>query len=211
MGVHSRGRAPYGRRGRPQLQDRQRAARRSAADAVVNLETGEQRWRLVKAAPLRGTAGETIAVSVIEDVTEAKEAELRQRFLAQAGGCSSSSLDYEETLQRVAQLLVPGLADWCAVDVLDANQRLKLVAVAHVKPSKVGFARELRDRYPPDPNGDSGACGVLRSGVPSSTPSCPTSCSRRASRTEQLETIRALGMRSVMLVPIDVAGARSAC
>ena len=148
-----------------------------------------------------------MAVSVIEDVTEAKEAELRQRFLAQAGATLSSSLDYEETLQRVAQLVVPGLADWCAVDVLDANQRLNLVAVAHVDPDKVAFARELRNRYPPDPNEDSGIYGVLRSGRPELYPELPDELlAQSIEDPEQLETIRALGMRSVMLIPMDVAG-----
>jgi PAS domain S-box-containing protein len=174
---------------------------------IVNRETGEQRWRLVKAAPLRGSGGETMAVSVIEDVTEAKEAELRQRFLAQAGTTLSSSLDYEETLQRVAQLVVPGLADWCAVDVVDANQRLNLVAVAHVDPDKVAFARELRNRYPPDPDEDSGLYGVLRSGRPELYPELPDELlAQSIEDPEQLATIRALGMRSVMLIPMGVAG-----
>ena len=174
---------------------------------IVNRETGEQRWRLVKAAPLRASSGEIMAVSVIEDVTEAKEAELRQRFLAQAGSTLTSSLDYEETLQRLAQLVVPGLADWCAVDVLDANQRLNLVAVAHVDPDKVAFARELRTRYPPDPNEDSGLYGVLRSGRPELYPELPDELLEQGIEDpEQLETIRALGMRSVMLIPMDVAG-----
>ena len=174
---------------------------------IVNRETGEQRWRLVKAAPLRGSGGETMAVSVIEDVTEAKEAELRQRFLAQAGTTLSSSLDYEETLQRVAQLVVPGLADWCAVDVVDANQRLNLVAVAHVEPDKVAFARELRNRYPPDPDEDSGLYGVLRSGRPELYPELPDELlAQSIEDPEQIATIRALGMRSVMLIPMGVAG-----
>ncbi|HEX6695712.1 MAG TPA: SpoIIE family protein phosphatase [Solirubrobacteraceae bacterium] len=173
---------------------------------IVNRETGEQRWRLVKAAPLRGSDGERMAVSVIEDVTEAKEAELRQRFLAQAGATLTSSLDYEETLQRFAQLVVPGLADWCAVDVADANGRLNLVAVAHADPEKVAFARELRSRYPPDPNEDSGSYGVLRSGRPELYPELPDELLEQSIEDpEQLETIRALGMRSVMLIPMDVA------
>ena len=174
---------------------------------IVHRETGEQRWRLVKAAPLRSTAGEVMAVSVIEDVTEAKEAELRQRFLAQAGATLTSSLDYEETLQRVAQLVVPGLADWCAVDVVDANKRLNLVAVAHVNPDKVAFARDFRNRYPPDPNEDSGLYGVLRSGRPELYPELPDDLLEQSIEDpDQLETIRALGMRSVMLIPMDVAG-----
>ena len=158
-------------------------------------------------AAARRAAARSMAVSVIEDVTEAKEAELRQRFLAQAGATLTSSLDYEETLQRVAQLVVPGLADWCAVDVLDANQRLNLVAVAHVDPDKVAFARELRNRYPPDPNEDSGLYGVLRSGRPELYPELPDELLEQSIEDpEQLETIRALGMRSVMLIPMDVAG-----
>jgi PAS domain S-box-containing protein len=174
---------------------------------IVHRESGEQRWRLVKAAPLRGPAGELMAVSVIEDVTEAKEAELRQRFLAQAGVTLASSLDYEETLQRVAQLVVPGLADWCAVDVVDANLRLNQVAVAHVDPDKVAFARDFRSRYPPDPNEDSGLYGVLRSGRPELYPELPDELLEQSiPDTEQLEAIRALGMRSVMLIPMVVAG-----
>jgi PAS domain S-box-containing protein len=173
---------------------------------IVNRETGEQRWRLVKAAPLHGSDGERMAVSVIEDVTEAKEAELRQRFLAQAGATLTSSLDYEETLQRFAQLVVPGLADWCAVDIADANGRLNLVAVAHADPAKVAFARELRSRYPPDPSEDSGSYGVLRSGRPELYPELPDELLEQSiDDPEQLETIRALGMRSVMLIPMDVA------
>jgi PAS domain S-box-containing protein len=174
---------------------------------IVNRETGEQRWRLVKAAPLRGPDGEPMAVSVIEDVTDAKEAELRQSFLAQAGVTLSSSLDFEETLQGVARLVVPGLADWCALDVIDANQRLKLVAVAHVDPEKVAFARAFRDRYPPDPNEDSGLYGVLRSGRPELYPDLPDELLEQSIEDrEQLETIRALGMRSVMLIPMVVGG-----
>lgn len=79
---------------------------------IVNRASGEQRWRLVKAAPLRGPDDELMAVSVIEDVTETKEAELRQRFLAEAGEALAASLDHDETLERVARLAVPALADW---------------------------------------------------------------------------------------------------
>ena len=174
---------------------------------IVHRESGEQRWRLVKAAPLRGPSGELMAVSVIEDVTEAKETELRQRFLAQAGVTLASSLDYEETLQRVAQLAVPGLADWCAVDVVDSGERLQQVAIAHVDPAKIAFAREFRSSYPPDPNDDSGIYAVLRGGRPELYPEIPDELLERSiTDTEQLASIRALGMRSVMLIPMVVAG-----
>jgi PAS domain S-box-containing protein len=174
---------------------------------VVHRETGEQRWRLVKAAPLRSPTGELLAVSVIEDVTEAKEAELRQRFLAQAGETLASSLDYEETLQRVARLAVPGLADWCAVDVVDPGGRLDQVAVAHVDPEKVAFALDYRRRYPPDPRDEAGIYAVLRSGQPELYPEIPDVLLEQSiTDREQLEKIRAIGMRSVMMVPMAVGG-----
>jgi PAS domain S-box-containing protein len=174
---------------------------------VVNRDSGEQRWRLVKAAPLRSPTGELMAVSVIEDVTEAKEAELRQRFLAQAGETLASSLDYEETLQRVARLAVPGLADWCAVDVLDAGGGLEQVAVAHVDPEKVAFAQEYRRRFPPDPGDEAGVYGVLRSGQAELYPELSDELlAAGVADPEQLAIIRAIGMRSVMLVPMAVGG-----
>jgi PAS domain S-box-containing protein len=174
---------------------------------IVNRETGEQRWRLVKAAPLRGPAGELMAVTVIEDVTDAKEAELHQRFLAEAGEALASSLDHEETLQRVAQLAVPVLADWCAVDILDASGRAHLVAVAHVDPEKVAFARDMRRRYPPDPRDDSGFYRVVRTGEPELYPEITEQLlDQSITDIEQREAIRAIGMRSVMIVPMAVGG-----
>ena len=86
--------------------------------------TGEERWLLNKATPVFDADGSlSLIVSVIEDLTEVKRAELAQRLLAEAGQELSSSLDYEHTLQQVAQLTVPGLADRCAVAMRGDNGR----------------------------------------------------------------------------------------
>ena len=60
-------------------------------------------------------------MTVIEDVTALKNAELRTRVLAESGRILASSLDYQETLRNVANIAVPALADWCAVDLVDAT------------------------------------------------------------------------------------------
>src|SRR5438132_10165155 len=52
---------------------------------------------------------------------EAEENERRQRLLADASRALGASLDYETTLDRIAQLAVPGVADWCAVDILEPD------------------------------------------------------------------------------------------
>mgnify|MGYP002336258182 CR=1 FL=1 len=64
----------------------------------------------------------------------AEEAAEQQRFLATAGAELASSLDYDETLQRVADLVVPRLADLCAVIVVGsaAPGSAERIAVAHV-------------------------------------------------------------------------------
>jgi len=54
----------------------------------------------------------------------------RLSFLAEASAVLASSLDYETTLQRVAHLAVPHIADWCAVHILENGVPNRLV-VAH--------------------------------------------------------------------------------
>ena len=99
--------------------------------------TGEERWLLHKATPLFDADGSlSLIVIVIEDLTEVKRAELAQRLLAEAGQELSSSLDYEQTLQRVAQLTVPRLADWCGVVMRGEGDGLRTVAMAPADPDR---------------------------------------------------------------------------
>ena len=59
----------------------------------VERHTGREYWLLTKATLLDD--GGTLAVNIIEDVTETKTAERRQRFLSEASAVLGSSLDYE--------------------------------------------------------------------------------------------------------------------
>ena len=173
----------------------------------VYKETGELRWFLTKATALEDESGELLAVNVIEDVTEEREASLRQRFLAEAGEALASSLDYEITLQRVAQLAVPGLADWCAVELPDERGELEQVALAHADPAWVEQARALRERYPPDPASPVGTAAVMRSGEAQLIAQVPDSLLEEAAQdAEHLALIRALGIRSAMSVPMVTGG-----
>ena len=119
--------------------------------------TGEERWLLNKATPVFDADGSlSLIVSVIEDLTEVKRAELAQRLLAEAGQELSSSLDYEHTLQQVAQLTVPGLADRCAVAMRGDNGALAQVALAPADVGNETLACEF----------EAGAADVMRSGLP---------------------------------------------
>jgi GAF domain-containing protein/anti-sigma regulatory factor (Ser/Thr protein kinase) len=169
----------------------------------VRRDTGVGRWLLTKATVLDD--GEKLAINIIEDVTDAKRAELRARFLAHAGEVLGSSLDSEETLRAVASLVVPQLADWCTVDLVDDDGVPRRVAVAHADPERLAFAKELERRYPPHEDVGEGLRAILDGGPPvlvaEITDEMLTATARDA---EQLRLWQQVGMRSCVVLPLRV-------
>ena len=92
------------------------------------------------------------AVNVWQDATAQKRAEAAQRFLAEAGEALATSLDVEATLANIAWLAVPRLADWCVVHLVREDGSVSQLAVAHVDPERVAWARRLQEQYPADPD-----------------------------------------------------------
>jgi PAS domain S-box-containing protein len=173
----------------------------------IDRETAETRWSRIKARPVSDADGSVrLAINVIEDVTELKQVEESQRFLAEASRVLADSLEYESTLAAIAHLAVPGVADWCAVELgNDATGELDRVAVAHVDPEKVIWAQEIAERYPADQRADRGVHHVLRTGEAQLWPEIPEAMIAEAAKDEEhLRLIRALGMTSVMMVPMRV-------
>jgi serine phosphatase RsbU (regulator of sigma subunit) len=117
------------------------------------------------------------------------------------------SLDYEATLAAVSRLVVPWLADWCAVDMAESDGTLRRVATAHVDPAKIELAKEWEERYPTNPDSATGVPNVIRSGQPEVYPEITEEMLLAAARDEQhLDLIRTLGMRSAMVVPMKARG-----
>ena len=136
----------------------------------------------------------------------AAEQTLRERmtFLAEASELLASSLDYNHTLRQLAQLCVPGLADWCAIDMVGPEGEIERLAVAHEDPDKVRWAYELQERYPPDPDAPTGVPQVLRSGEPEFFPELPQELLDEAiGDDEELRwIIDELGLKSTICVPL---------
>jgi PAS domain S-box-containing protein len=139
-----------------------------------------------------------------------QERALRERmtFLAEASEILSSSLDYHLTLGELARLAVPGLADWCAIDMVGEDGEIERVAVAHQDPEKVRWARQLQDQYPPNPDDPHGVPQVLRSGEPEFLPTLPQELLDEAiGDDEELRRIvEKLGLRSSICVPLVARG-----
>ncbi|HEX8849549.1 MAG TPA: ATP-binding protein [Gemmatimonadaceae bacterium] len=141
--------------------------------------------------------------TIWKDITEKKRAEETLHYLSRASEILGSSLDYERTVQAVAELMVPKLGDWCAVDLLVSPRQLRRLAVAHVDPAKVALAHQLWERYPPDLDLPNGIGDVLRTGKPLLIPEIPDEMLvAGAVDEEHLRISRELGLTSAILVPL---------
>jgi len=170
----------------------------------VDTELGVRRWVRIKAEPLRDAEGRIVAaVNVAEDVTEVKEAEFAAQLLAEASSALATSLDYERTLQQVAQLAVPDFADWCGVDLVTDAGEIEQVAIAHVDPEKIALGRRLRERYSIDPSDEDGIPAVIRTGEPQLIREIPDEMLVAGARDqEHLRILRELGLNSALVVPL---------
>jgi len=141
---------------------------------------------------------------VIEDITEVKRAEHTQRFLAQAGALMASSLDYEQTLNRIARLAVPRLADWCNV-TMPRGGHLQSVALMHVDPAKLELAHEYQERYP-TPIDAPGATRLLDGQSLCLNHIDDAALAAIVPDPDQRAAARRLGLRAFMAVPMRGAG-----
>lgn len=97
------------------------------ASAVEVLKTAAS---TLGAAMLRRRA-EAARLQLVSEQAARVEAEAAQRrlaFLAEASRILAGSLDYEDTLQGLAELVVPDLADGCLVDVLNGDGSIRRIA-----------------------------------------------------------------------------------
>ena len=115
---------------------------------------------------------------------DAENARDRLAFMATASELLSASLDLDETLGKVAMLAVESIADWCAIELVDDDGRLRNAATAHVDPGEgahgAGAEAALPDRHR---RAHRGPERDPHAGARSSTPRSPTSCWCRAPAT----------------------------
>jgi PAS domain S-box-containing protein len=186
----------------------QGAAHAAATIRYRDRATGEERWSLEKSTAVFDANGRVeLAVNILHDITDLKHAELAQRLLAEAGRLLAASLDTSTRLANLARLAVPVLADWCAVDVVDVDDTIRRVAVAHVDPAKVAFAYDVQRRYPTAMDAPTGVPRVLRTGESEFYPHLTDAMLEAAARdADHLQLLRELNLRSAMIVPLIARG-----
>ncbi len=175
---------------------------------AVHRETGDLRWTLLKTTALCDPDGELIgAMTVIEDVTDVKNAEIRTRVLAESGRLLASSLAYQQTLTNVANIAVPLLADFCSVDLVNDRAMLERVAAAHYDPRRRSLAAALASLPPASIDRAHPAHRALYTGASVLHENITDAQLAAAVRDgEHLRLMRELAPRSLLIVPMRVPG-----
>ena len=154
-------------------------------------------------------------IGMTVDITERKQLEAereqllaerqverdRALFLSDISALLASSLDYKTTLNRVASLAVPTIADWCFIDLIEAES-ISRVSVAHADPSQSELAREVL-KYPPGSNLEHPPAKALAEQKPLLISDFTDEMFKQSAQNLEHERVmRATQMRSIMVIPL---------
>lgn len=170
--------------------------------------SGDVHWVIVRGYFEKANGDEaTQSPGIIVDITDRKRAEENLNFLTNATAQFSASLGYREILNSITKMVVPKIADWCTIDLLE-DGKLQQVALAHKDPEKVKWAKELRRKQgPPSLDEPTGLAKVIRTGEVEYYPTITREMLEAgAENEEELELILGLGFSSVIMAPLTLDG-----
>src|SRR6266516_2278717 len=191
-----------------------------AALAFIPLVRGGRQLRrfvLYRDAPHRWSEREVLLsrtisnhlASVLERAqaqNEADAARERLALLLEATEQLSQTLDYEELLRRVPQLVVPRIADGCHVYIARNETELVRVAHAHVDPRIAGLLDKIDAVYDVTSHKRIPVVQVFRTGKPIHRPAL-TRPLKQVARPGEEELVR-MESRSLVVVPLETGGRR---
>jgi len=132
--------------------DKARSGRPTGVDHRFISKSGNVIWfnTRITLAEQDDRSGQRELRGLTVDVTTKKETELQlkrseeaQRFLAEAGTHLAASLDYNMTLAKIANLVVPKFGTWCAIHLVGDDRKIRTVAAAHRDPEKIQLIESL--------------------------------------------------------------------
>ena len=204
--------------GRPYTRDEWPLSRSLVRGEVVRGEEmefagtdGHRRVLEANSAPIRDGDGTIVAaVVVIQDVTARRQATQRQDLLVRAGEVLDSALGVDERLDRFARLLVPQLADYVKIELLEGKSGRRPVAIAHQDPEREALMRAWRERGTLAASERVGMGTTMATGEAKLTSDIMAEAVVRSAREttgeEGAELMREIGPRSQIVVPLRARG-----
>jgi PAS domain S-box-containing protein len=146
--------------------------------------------------------GEVIgAVVRFTDVTEQKRAAEGLQLLAESGRVLSSSLEVDDTLQAIARLAVPQLAEMAMVDVIE-DGAVRRIAASHADEATAALFERAR-QFPPRIGDGGPQAEVMGTGRSLLMRDIDEGWIQGLDRgPEHAQLVRDLGIRSLMAVPL---------
>src|SRR5579863_6204385 len=142
-------------------------------------------------------------VANFRDITGRKHAEEKQYVLNEASNLLVSSLDHQITLKEIVELIVPTLADYCRIAILDDDQKIKEISVNHIDPEKIALVRALYEQYKDRESTTHGLQKILETGSPELISTVSGSVLATVQdNPELLSIVNALALKSYMGVPL---------
>jgi PAS domain S-box-containing protein len=173
-------------------------------------DDGNRRVVEANCAPIRDAGEIVAAVAVMQDVTERRQASERQELLVRAGEVLDSALGVDARLERFARLLVPRLADYVKIELLEDSGGRRPVAIAHQDPEREALMRAWRERGTLGEGERVGMATTFATGEAKLTAEIASDAVLRAARErtgeEGAELMAAIGPRSQIVVPLRARG-----
>ncbi|MDD7930914.1 SpoIIE family protein phosphatase [Actinomycetospora straminea] len=181
-------------------------------------------WNQVSITPVLDGQGRVVNfVGVQSDVTErvmvenerraalaaAEETREQLRLLTESTSAMSASLDTVGVAEALARIVVPAMADFCCVDLLEdaeGNASVRRAAVNHRDETKTDEVRGLGRWVAPTEDGRDPIGQALGSGSPSLLPELPVRPAGISDQPDLLRRYEALRPRSAIVVPLRARG-----
>lgn len=138
--------------------------------------------------------------------TAAERARQRLEILASAGAVLSHSLEPQSTLEAIATNIVPAIADWCRIDLIDARGQLQRGLTYHADPDKARAGTEMAARLKAAPGAVGSMSWVVATGKPYLAHFDPPVGLDEIRDRDLLVFARAIGMRTYYIVPLVARG-----
>ena len=172
------------------------------------LPDGDERWSLVRSTPILTESAERRPRDQRHPRRDGRTGRARAGDSSSTRREPSSPRRSTSTRRstRSPTLLVPRLADYCIVDMVD-DGRLRQVVIAHRNPEREQLLRELRERYPPTANAAHPVSEVLATGEPYLVEDARVEALAHAAVDEEhLALYRRLEAMSYIVVPLEARG-----
>jgi PAS domain S-box-containing protein len=165
------------------------------------------RWLLRDNTERKRMEEERAGLLVREQVARAQsESAQRFAFLAEIGVQLVASLDCETTLESVARRVVPYLADWCLVYLVEPDARIRLLCAADADPTRRDLANQLA-RVPIAVAPDSRMARLLSDGRAQTFSEAPDGLAELfAEQPELFSFLVRQDMKSLALIPMQTQG-----